>query len=115
EFIPAPLNNIIDKKMYQLSNTNSDLLLKEVQSKQDAEENIKNVILPKLLEAVIVFQKNWVFATQFEAYYRNNSYIDESVMKTTMDKYPVDLVAEIKNKAEKGKSWFELSIFWNIE
>ncbi|KAG1148672.1 hypothetical protein G6F37_004276 [Rhizopus arrhizus] len=91
---------------------NSNMLLKEVQSKQDAEDNIKNIISPKLLETVIVFQKNWIFATQFEAYYRNNSYIDESAMTTMMDKYPVNLVAKIKNKTEKGKSWFELSIFW---
>ncbi|KAI9363065.1 hypothetical protein BD770DRAFT_418203 [Pilaira anomala] len=88
------------------------MLLKEVQSKRDAEDNIKNIISPKLLETVIVFQKNWIFATQFEAYYRNNSYIDESAMTTMMDKYPVNLVAKIKNKTEKGKSWFELSIFW---
>lgn len=33
-------------------------------------------------------------------------------MTTMMDKYPVNLVAKIKNKTEKGKSWFELSIFW---
>lgn len=58
EVIPAPLTNIIDRKMYQLSNMNSDMLLKEVQSKQDAEDNIRNIIPPKLLETVIVFQKN---------------------------------------------------------
>ncbi|KAG0769223.1 hypothetical protein G6F62_005472 [Rhizopus arrhizus] len=46
------------------------------------------------------------------SYCRNNSYIDESAMTTMMDKYPVNLVAKIKNKTEKGKSWFELSIFW---
>lgn len=63
EVIPAPLTNIIDEKVYQLSNMNSDMLLKEVQSKQDAEDNIKNIISPKLLETIIVFQKNWIFAT----------------------------------------------------
>lgn len=88
------------------------MLLKEVKIKQVAEGNIKNIISPKLLEAVIVFQKNWVFVTQFEAYYRNNSYIDESAMITLMDKYPSSLVAKMKNKTEKGKSWFEISIFW---
>lgn len=63
EVVPAPLTNIIDEKVYQLSNMNSDMLLKEVQSKQDAEDNIKNIISPKLLETIIVFQKNWIFAT----------------------------------------------------
>ncbi|KAI8973769.1 hypothetical protein BDF20DRAFT_837679 [Mycotypha africana] len=45
-----------------------DMLLKDVQSQQDAENNIKTIIAPKLLETVIAFQKNWIFATQFEAY-----------------------------------------------
>lgn len=98
--------------MYQLSNMNSDMLSKEVQSKQDAEDNIKNIISPKLLETVIVFQKNWIFTTQSEAYYRNNSYMDESAMTTMMDKYPSTWHQEKKNKTEKGNSWFELSIFW---
>ncbi|CEP15054.1 hypothetical protein [Parasitella parasitica] len=98
--------------MYESSNMNSDMLLKDVQSKQHAEDNIKNIISPKLLETVIVFQKNWVFVTQFEVYYRSNSYIDGSAMTTMMDKYPVNPVAKRKNKTEKGKSWFELSIFW---
>jgi hypothetical protein len=110
--LPAPLTDIVDEKVYRLSSMNSDMLLKEVQSKQDAEDNIKNIISPKLLEAVIVFQKNWIFATQFEVYYRNNPYIDDAAMNTMMDKYSGNLVAKIKNKTEKGKSWFEVSIFW---
>ncbi|ORE05369.1 hypothetical protein BCV72DRAFT_229932 [Rhizopus microsporus var. microsporus] len=33
-------------------------------------------------------------------------------MTTWMDKYPSSLVAKVKNKTEKGKPWFELSIVW---
>ncbi|KAI9019265.1 hypothetical protein CLU79DRAFT_804993 [Phycomyces nitens] len=75
-----------------------------LQNRQDAEDDIKNIISPKLLEAVVVFQKNWIFATQFEVYYRNNLCIAESAMTTMMDKYPGHLVAKIKNKTGKGKS-----------
>ncbi|CEG74967.1 hypothetical protein RMATCC62417_10086 [Rhizopus microsporus] len=89
--------------MYQLSNINSDTPLKEIQSKQDAEDNIKNIIPPKLLEAVIVFQKNWIFVTQFEAYYRNNSYIDKSAMTTWMDKYSSNLVTKMKKQDGERK------------
>lgn len=85
--------------MYQLSNINNDMLLKKVQIKQDAEDHIKNIIPPKLLEAIVVFQKNWIFATQFDVYYRHNLYIDKSAM-TTFD----GLVAKVKSKTEKGKS-----------
>ncbi|KAI7901760.1 uncharacterized protein BX663DRAFT_487462 [Cokeromyces recurvatus] len=70
-----------------------------------AEDNIKNIISHKLLEAVIVFQKNWIFATQFEAYNRNNSYIDESTMTTLMDKYPSNLVVKVLDAVDWWAMW----------
>ncbi|CAO3633782.1 unnamed protein product [Mucor hiemalis] len=86
--------------------------MKEVSCSEDAEISIKTVIAPKLLESAILFQKNWVFVTQFEVYYRNNQELDESATATLMDKYSANPVAKIKNKTEKGKAWYEVSIFW---
>lgn len=51
------LTDIIGRKMHRLSNINSDMLLKEVQSKQGAEFNIKNIILTQVTESSYRFSE----------------------------------------------------------
>lgn len=110
--VPASLNDVVNRGLYKSCDYDSSSMMKEVSCSEDAEISIKTVIAPKLLESIILFQKNWVFVTQFEVYYRNNQEIDESATATLMDKYSANPVAKIKNKTEKGKAWYVVSIFW---
>ena len=82
---------------------NNDLPLKEAHNKEDTEDNVENTTSPKLLETIIVFQRNWIFVTQFQVYYRNNASIDTSVIGTMMDKNPSKLFAKAKRQDEERK------------
>ncbi|KAG2229482.1 hypothetical protein INT48_004684 [Thamnidium elegans] len=121
---PSPFREIIKnvKKLKELygedndgNNNNIPMAIKDIidiNSYKENNLNFNSIIAPKLLESIVVFKKNWVFVTQFEIYYRNDASIDESATATTMDKYPNNVVGKVKNKTERGKSWFELSLFW---
>ncbi|KAI8057383.1 hypothetical protein BDF21DRAFT_497634 [Thamnidium elegans] len=85
--IPMAIKDIIDINSYKENNLNFNVFMKEVRRKEDAEEWIKSIIAPKLLESIVA-------------------------TATTMDKYPNNVVGKVKNKTERGKSWFELSLFW---
>lgn len=72
--------------------------MKEASRRKDAESNIHTVIIAKLLESVCS-SHNLRYITAIK-----------SATVTLMDKYSFRPVSKTKNKAEKGKGWYEVSI-----
>ncbi|KAF7730268.1 hypothetical protein EC973_002511 [Apophysomyces ossiformis] len=111
--IPKALTNeeIVDKNNY-IQNKLGDVPLEEMAKKEDIDGVINDILAPEFLESVLLFDRNWVFVTQFEVYYRNNDVIDPSAMWNSKDRYYDSPVATVKPKNERGRSWYEVSIFW---
>lgn len=53
-------------------------------------------------------------ASHFEVYYRNDISINHYSTETATVKYTFNTVAKSKDQERKEKSWFEVSIFWDI-
>ncbi|RCI04568.1 hypothetical protein CU098_012995, partial [Rhizopus stolonifer] len=73
---------------------------------------IENKLAPFFVESCLKFDFSFLFVTQFEVYYRNEENIDSSATHTLNDPYYDMPVGVIRDKNEKGKAWFEVSVFY---
>lgn len=115
EFIPAALKK---ETIVKPVSTYIELEQKDcavdlcVERSAQVDVAIQRSLAPTFLESLVKFDSAFVFITQFEVYYRNNVNVDASAIATPHEPYHESPVAIIKNKNEKGKEWFELSIFY---
>ncbi|KAG2203282.1 hypothetical protein INT47_000202 [Mucor saturninus] len=66
-----------------------------------------------LIEAILQFEDQWFFVTEYEMYVRNRSQVDDCAQESWWLMYPGEVEAYIVKKNEKGNTWFEVSIFWD--
>ncbi|KAI7902490.1 uncharacterized protein BX663DRAFT_511235 [Cokeromyces recurvatus] len=105
---PQALKDIVDKYNYQPVQKTQRIDIPHIKNKEDVDLLLNSLIAPTLLEAVLIFKKNWVFVTQFETYYRNNKSIDSSAIDTLYQSYHEQPKALIRQKEERGRQWIEV-------
>ncbi|CAO3652815.1 unnamed protein product [Cunninghamella echinulata] len=109
--IPMQLQ-AITKESYKTLELNGIQTLNKPTSKEDI-DMIMDYIAPKIIESVFLVNTMWYFATQFELYEREAKLIDDCAIEQNYYPTSPSPTAIIHKKTDKGRSWHELSIFWD--
>ncbi|CEJ03960.1 hypothetical protein RMCBS344292_17932 [Rhizopus microsporus] len=115
EIVPVTLKeqNIIDDNSTYIEFDKKNCTVKSsADCSTKVDDAIKHTLVPSFVVSLIRCDSNYVFVTQFETYFRNNTSIVASAISTIHEPYHDAPSTFIKEKNEKGNTWFELSIYY---
>ncbi|GAA5816476.1 hypothetical protein MFLAVUS_010005 [Mucor flavus] len=113
--VPQPLKdyNLASSQYTKLTSDSLEEL--ELSDEFNLEElnTVATKLSSYLIEAIIQFDEQWVFITEYEMYIRNRSQVDDCAQESWWLMYPGELEAYLVKKNEKGNTWFEISLFYD--
>ncbi|GAA5804659.1 hypothetical protein HPULCUR_010161 [Helicostylum pulchrum] len=113
--VPSPLtcNSLTSSRYIKLTSES----LRDIELSDEFNLDELNTVATKLssylIEAIVQFDEQWFFITEYEMYIRNRSQLDDCAQESWWLMYPGELEAYIVKKNEKKNSWFEISLFWD--
>lgn len=113
--LPQPLKDYNLESSQYTKLTSDSLEELELSDEFNLEElNTVATKLPSyLIEAIIQFDEQWVFITEYGMYIRNRSPVDDCAQESWRLMYPGELEAYLVKKNEKRSTWFEISLFYD--